>query len=166
MRVTVTSPYLPDTYLSALKQNMESHIDISERFTGFFLGRCFTVTHHSGHEWNRRISNVKNTALGFVKETDEGCVVKFVRLKGFLAPTQFLKLLVVALFLNLFIPLADGATVDLFPFFPLVGIGLSLVLAPLETLMECMTEESWEGEKALLSLMMDPMDPYASLNKV
>ncbi len=166
MKITVTSPYTKDAYLTALKGNMDSHFDFTERFTGFFFGNVFTVTHHSGHEWNRRISNVKNTALGYVRETEDGCEVKFIRLKGFLAPTQFLQMLILSLFLNLFVPLADGATMDLFPFFPLLGIALTVVIAPLEALMECMTKASWEGERYLLSLMMDPMEPYANLNKL
>ncbi len=79
-------------YLFAMKDRMAGHLEFgNERFTGFFFGSFFSVTYHSGYEWNRRISNQKNTAIGFVRKDANGCSVSFICLKGLLAPAQFLR---------------------------------------------------------------------------
>ena len=81
----------PKEYLSAMKGRMSGHFELGqERFTGFFLGRLFYVTHHAGYEWNRRITNEKSAALGYVKKVETGCEVHCIRFRGMLCPLQFI----------------------------------------------------------------------------
>ena len=87
----IQSQLTPREYISAMMEQMQGHFDFGqERFTGFFFGKVFSVTYHSGHEWNRRISNQKNTAIGYVRQTQGGSEVRCVCLRALMAPTQFL----------------------------------------------------------------------------
>ncbi len=158
-----SSSLSPKTYLSAMGNHMGEFLDFgSQRFTGFSLGPVFYVTFHSGFEWNRRITNQKNAALGYVKAVETGCEVRFLRFRGFLCPLQFLLYLV----LSELIVLCSGIAPEI-GFWPAMAVGfdINLFLAPLETLMESMTDESEEGRRTLLSFLQDPSDPYGNYAK-
>ena len=72
-------------YLYELRQQMGSFTDFwSERFTGIILGNFIYVTHHAGHEWNRRITNEKSRAIGFVMKHGDGCAVNVIFTRGYL----------------------------------------------------------------------------------
>ena len=154
--------HTPDEYLSAMKEQMGDRFAIgSERFTGFFAGRVFYVTHHAGHEWNRRFTNQKNAAMGIVKKTGTGCCVHFMSFRGLLCPLMFISYLIAAmaiclLFKNL------GNTVFRLSF----ALVLTAVVAPFHALFESMTERSRDGHRTLLSFLMDPADPYANYRKI
>ena len=162
----ITSSYSPKEHLNAIKENMGGHFTFgAERFTGFFLGRWFHVTHHAGYEWNRRYTNQKNAAVGYVKETESGCEVRFVCLKGALVPAQFLLYLCLLPVITLAMMLSDGLTgLALFKTLLLIEIGILAVFAPLFTLFESMTERSEEGKRILLAMLLDPKDPFSYLN--
>ncbi len=161
MRISSSAP--PKAYLSALKERMGGHMELGqERFTGFFLGRFFTVTHHSGYEWNRRITNVKNTAIGYVKQTGHGSQAHYIHLRAMLAPTQFW-----FYFLMLWIPMGLMSLIgglEAFWIMTLVLLVSMLVAAPMSALMECMVEESEDGRRRLKALLLDPADPFSYLN--
>lgn len=162
----ITSPLPSKEYLDAVKENMGGHFELgAERFTGFFLGKCFHVTHHAGHEWNRRYSNQKNAAVGYVKETDDGCEVRFVCLKGALVPSQFLLTLVLIVPLLLLIALSRGITdasvISSTILFSLIAV---IPFALIATFFESVTERSEEGKRILLAFLLDPKDPFSYLN--
>ncbi len=163
--MTIQSPLNHDAYLSALKARMGDRSAFgTERFTGFFLGPLICVTYHSGHEWNRRITNEKNCAVGVVKKADNGCQINFLHLKGILCPSQFLILVVATFGMSLMMVFEKTGTLD--DWFVTFGVSivLLLILAPIYTLVESSTEKSAEGGKALIATLLDPNDPFAYLN--
>ena len=153
--------YAPKKYLSAMREQMGPRFSLSERFTGFFAGRVFYVTHHADYEWNRRLTNQKNAAIGIVKQAESGCHVHFVCFRGLLCPLMFLSFLILTQAICL---LAEG-----FGSIPVrLGIGLAItaVVTPIEALFESMTQRSEEGHKSLLSFLLDPADPYANYRNI
>ena len=151
----------PKAYLSAMKERMGSRFAWgSERFTGCFLGRLFYVTHHAGYEWNRRITNQKNAALGCVKETENGCEIRFLHFQGALCPQYlFFYLLILGVYLLLSWPVFIGHPL-LMIFAILFVLGAPLLSACIES----MTDGSIDGRKSLLGLLIDPTDYFASLH--
>ena len=164
----VQSDSTPEGYISAMQEQMQGHFDFGqERFTGFFFGRVFTVTYHSGHEWNRRISNQKNTAVGYVRKTKSGCEVRCACLRALMAPTQFLLyyclLLILALFSLFF---SNAGDIAAFAPFALIAFAILLVIAPISALVESFTDAGETGKRTLISFLLDPSDPYAHYNKI
>lgn len=166
--MTIHSQLSAKNYISALKEQMDSHFALgAERFTGFFAGRCFCVTHHAGYEWNRKYTNQKNCAVGYVKQTDSGCEVRFLRFKGGFCPPQFIFLFLLILALLLFqVFLEGGLLINAAIAITLIGIslGASLLGAAIETFFESLTAKSEEGRKILIALLMDPDDPFSYLH--
>lgn len=167
--MVLTSSLSRGEYLSAMKDMMSAHAEFGvERFTGFFLGPWFYVTHHSAYQWNRKISSQKNAALGRVKQTESGCKIHFLRFRGPLCPLVALSLLLagfaVAVVSSAYVGLVEelGIRDSLLVCLAVVGISLALIL-PIATLFECMTEESEDGRRMLLSLLHDPVHPYENL---
>ena len=156
-------------YLAAMKSNMSGHLELGvERFTGFFIGNCFYVTHHAGYEWNQRITNQKNTAIGFVKDApaDEGgCDIHFIQCKGLLCPLVFLPTFLVVFFIELLaLSAAAPFTSETFWTCTIVLLIASALYSPIYTLMEASTDGSIQGEKMLLFLLSNPADPYNGIN--
>lgn len=159
------SSLAPKAYIQALSERMGSFIEFGhERFTGYFCGRIFYVTHHAGYEWNRRITNQKNAALGYVRNTPDGCQVCFLRMKGLLCPGQFLFTFLLLLLITLIASM--GYLLDSW-YGLLMATGIAFVAtavsAPITTLMESFTEESRVGADILITLLMDPADPFSYL---
>lgn len=167
--MVLTSSLSREKYLSAMKEMMSAHTEFGvERFTGFFLGSWFYVTHHGGYEWNRKITSQKNAALGRVKQTETGCEIYFLRFRGSLCPMYSLTLFLIG-FAVAVVSCAYAGLVAEFGFgssllvcLAVVGISLALIL-PVATLFECMTTESEDGRRMLLSLLHDPVHPYETL---
>ncbi len=163
-RVTFSSGKSKAKYLYHMRENMSGHMELgAERFTGFFLGSWFYVTYHSGYEWNRRYTNQKNAAMGYVKDTEGGCEVHFSRFRGTLCPMQFLSLVLVC---EVFFLLQMLFSQVFLPQFLWMPLALAAVCAPISTLFESMTEKSEEGCRTLLSFLMDPEDPYGLYSKL
>lgn len=163
----LSSPLSPKNYLSHLEGQMGGHFSFGmERFTGFFAGRCFCITHHAGYEWNRQYTNQKNCAVGYVRKTDTGCEVRFVRFKGALCPPQFICLNLMMFVLMMIMFLIEYQ--DFHVLVLAVAAGLSLITTSLaaliSTFFECLTPESEEGRKILIALLMDPEDPFSYLH--
>ena len=166
--MVIHSPMSKKEYLESLQENMGGHYDFgSDRFTGFFIGSCFYVTHHAGYEWNRRYSNQKNAAMGYVKETEEGCVVRFIRFRGAMCPLVF-----IPLFLSLGLILTISAVLNgitgiaaiLLPW--ILAFATSAVTAPITAFIESLTQQGEEGRRALLSMLLNPSDPYKNYRKI
>lgn len=78
-------------YLRAMKGSLESRFDFhSERIVGTVIGPFFSVVHCAGYEWNRRITDEKNRAIGFVRTRDTGTQVCFVHLTGMTNPLSLI----------------------------------------------------------------------------
>ncbi len=170
----ISSKLSKSDYLSAMKERMGGHCEFGkERFTGFFFGPVFSVTHHSGWEYNRRFTNVKNTAIGIVKKADDGCTVSCFCVKGLLVPTQFLPLYLIILSLVL-IPvlfaeapiLAEdmGAVAAAIGIVAAIALGCMAFYTCIYTLLESFTEASIEGGKILRACLLAPDDPFSYIN--
>ncbi len=161
-------------YIAAMKDRMEGHLDFGkERFTGFFFGPVFSVTYHSGFEWNRRYTSQKNTAIGIVKKGESGCTVSCICLKGALAPTQFIPLylliwsmlVVPTLWTAMPIPAEDLAVVGkAIGFLAALSFVVVAVSALIGALIESFTEKSIEGGKILRAFLLSPDDPFSYIN--
>ena len=152
-------------YLSALRERMDSPFRWgSERCCGFFLGGLFSVTYHSGHEHNRRITGERNTALGFVAKDGEGCQVRFFVVKGLLAPHYLLGLFLLCLVICLSILLQDDLGTELLPYMFPISLVLTLLVGAASAVAESLTDRSLEGKKILHSILLDPTDPFSYLH--
>ena len=162
----ITSPLSAKEHLDAIKENMSGHFEFgAERFTGFFLGKWFHVTHHAGHEWNRRYTNEKNAAVGYIKEMEDGCELRFVCFKGLLIPAQFLSLLILLIPLVFVMAMSQGITdSNIIWHIILVEFVAAIPISLIGTLFESFTERSEEGKRILLAMLLDPKDPFSYLN--
>ena len=163
----IQSKYTKREYLAALKEQMGASTDFGcERFTGWFLGPLFSVTHHSGWEWNQRYSNVKNSAIGYVKETESGCEVRFLHTKGMLYPSGMLMMYIICFLVMLFgelqihIGMTNISAKWMSGIVHCIFAVLVFVAILFEAFIESFTEDSREGAAALISCMKDPKDPY------
>ena len=153
-------------WLSSMKENLGSFTTFGEeRFTGFFFGSVFRVTYHSGYEWNRKISNQKNTAIGYVKDTDQGCQIRFLYTRGLLYPSAFLLYWGILTVLGLISAVGRGVlSIHALLITAAITFGTMVITAPLSALIESFTDESEEGRKILLTTMIAPDDPRAYTN--
>ena len=161
--MTIQSDLTPMVYMDALKGEMGSFIEFGqERFTGYFLGRFFYVTHHAGYEWNRRITNQKNAALGYVRKAEDGSQVRFLRFKGILCPGQFLFTYFLLILIFAVAMTFEGVWMgEAFLLLLAIGLATMLIIALPATFFESLTERSKEGENCLLTLLIDPSDPFS-----
>ena len=141
-------------YLRVMKGSMDSMISFSgeERFHGIFLGSFFSVTHCAGHELNRRITNEKNRAMGFVREKDGGAEVSFITLKGMTNPLSLI--LIYVLHLIIFavsdpILLSDGKI------WLLCFVG-TMIVAGITAVTDSLTDRGEEGYRILMRLLHNP----------
>lgn len=162
----ISSPLPAKKYLTAVKMRMSGHFEHTERFTGFFLGPCFHITRHAEYEWDRRYNSPKNAAVGYVRETDEGCEIRFFTARGLLCPAQF-----IFYFLFFSVVLISGlawrGVLDEVGVPVSIGISFVAMLFPalISALFEGATDRSWEGRRALLALLEDPTDPFLYLRQ-
>ncbi len=139
-----------------------------ERFTGIFLGRFFSICYHSGWEWNRKLTNEKNRAIGYVRSTPAGTEVRFIRLYGLTNPISLASLF---LFGYMFSWLIIGfhslrnnvspAMEEIQPIFCLVAGVLVMLAVALETALGSrLTERGQYGQSILMTHLKDPKDPW------
>ena len=62
----------------------------SERFTGWMIGKFFTLNYFSGREFMRRNYPISNKAMGFIREKDGKAEVCFLTFMGITDPVSFL----------------------------------------------------------------------------
>lgn len=156
--MTIHSDYSKKTYLKALKHGMDSHFQfLTERATGFFLGSFFLVTYHSGWEWNRKITNEKNTAMGIVSPEGNGCKVRFVNIKGYLAPHYFFWFwLLSCLCLYFYTPDPSYTLIT-----AVIMLPVTAVILGIDAMFQSMTERSDEGERELINILRDPVKLFS-----
>lgn len=154
----IRSPLSSKQYLSAMKSHMESFTDFGvQRYTGIFVGRFFSVTHHSGHEWNRRITNEKQRAIGFVAKDAEGCTVHCIRLAGYTNP---ISLIVLTLLYSLAFCVQEQGF-DLLLKVWWMPVVCTLLTAVISAAASCWTERGEEGARMINALLIDPVDPFS-----
>ena len=162
------SPLSKYEYLETLQENMGGHCDFgSERFTGFFIGSCFYVTHHTGYDWEQRYTNLKNAAMGYVKKKENGCEVHFCRFRGLLCPLHFLTVWLIMGLVGSFGPLFETqGDIKTLTFFWILAFAATLLAALISVPFEGLTYAGEEGRRCLLSILLDPNDPYANIKNV
>ena len=150
-------------YLYEMKQQMSSFTDFGmERLTGFILGRVFSVTYHSGHEFNRRITNEKHRAIGFVRPCENGTEIFCVRLAGYTNPLSLLGLFS---FCFLICILRGGFELALMPEMPIANVAITLICALVSAFTCSITERGQEGSKTLTAFLIDPVNYYSLMGK-
>ena len=87
----ILSQLTPKEYRERFREALDSRLAIgSERFTGWMIGRVFSVNYFSGHEFMRRNYPILNKAMGFVRETDGKAEITFLTFMGITDPFSFL----------------------------------------------------------------------------
>lgn len=151
------SPLSPKEYRAAVRDKFENfHNFWEERYSGFFLGSCFCICHHSYTEWNRRITGEMNNAIGFLKKTEDGCRVYFIHTTGLLNPFYMLVYFALFSLISLFYWQAEGLPSDHLWISWLLS-GVSIVLCAIGTaISHGLTENGIRGGDSLYNLMFDP----------
>lgn len=152
-----------NVYLYEMKQQMSSFTDFGlERLTGFVIGRFFSITYHSGHEFNRRITNEKHRAIGFVRPCENWTEVSCIRLAGMTNP---LSLIALFCFFFLFCLIRDGLEVALMPEVLIIDAVFTAAVALITAFTDSITERGQEGSKTLTAFLFDPADYYSLMGK-
>ena len=151
-------------YLSAMKEQMSGVTEFGiERFTGIIIGRFFSITYHSGHEFNRRITNEKHRAIGFVRPNGDGTEISCIRLAGMTNP---LSLMGIYAFCFLYCLLRGGLELALMPQLLIADAVITLIAALISAFVCSITERGQEGSKTLTAFLIDPADYYSLVDKV
>lgn len=150
----LTSKLDKPTYLYELRKSLSSPTDFGiERFTGFVFGSFFCVTHHCSYEWNRRITSEKNTAIGFVTKNSTGTEICCINTKGELRPQFLLPWELFSILILRFLSTEAGLYLSI----------LGLFAACISAIFDSLTEEGKAGHNNLISLLIDPKNPYENL---
>ncbi len=149
-------------YLRELRYQMESWFAFGDtRFTGVILGNFIYITHHAGHEYNRRISNEKSRAFGFVTKEKDGCGVHVICTWGYLDPFSIVSLYLVAMLIISVASFMQTMEMAINPFAtPAVcwGIAVSVLFVSAITFVQSwFTERGQESMRELLTLLQNPV---------
>lgn len=151
--MTLDSPLSPAQYKAAVRDKLENFRNFrDERFTGFFIGPTFCITHHCYTEWNRRITGEMNNAIGFLKKTDTGCRIHFIHTTGILSPFYLIAYFLLFMVVSLFYELPAGAQ---WAMVVISGV-TTLVFAVISAITDALTENGIRGADTLYALMEDP----------
>ena len=164
----IHSKHSAKTYLSELRHSLVSIFDFdfwSERFTGFIIGSFFCVTHHCDHELNRRINGETVTAIGIVKQSDDGCNVRFFTIWGEFRPQGLFMLLCFELLYVIFYFTLGHISLNTSHMPIMIGaiFAIGLLCASISALISWLTENGQAGYQSLISLLLDPANPYDNL---
>ena len=161
MKILSQLPY--SVYLYEMKQQMGSFTAFgTERLTGIVIGRFFSITYHSGHEFNRRITNEKHRAIGFAWPCDTGTEVFCIRMAGYTNP---LSLICLYSFCFLYCLLRGGFELALMPELMIANAAITLIAALISAFVCSITERGQEGSKMLTAFLMDPVNYYSLMGK-
>lgn len=158
-------------YLTEMRRQLGSFSSWGdERYTAIILGSFFWVTYHSGYEWNRRITNEKNRALGFVRDSYGGCTVHCFCTRGYLDIVSGLAMFAISFglcwFLTWFMSLSDPVLNEMLLFLPLIeSVFATLVTAVTSFVHTGMTERGCWGRLMLLALLHHPEDPENNIEE-
>lgn len=150
-------------YLYEMKEHLGSGGGGVEGLTGFVIGNFFSVTYHSGHEFNRRITNEKHRAIGFARSDGDGTKISCIRLAGMTNPLSLL--VIYACFFLAFL-IKGGAEMALKPEMLVLNVALTGGLALFTAIKDSITERGQEGSKMLTAFLIDPVDYYSIADKV
>ena len=157
MKVISNLPF--SVYLYEMKQHMGGFFEFgSERFTGFFIGRFFSITYHSGHEFNRRITNEKHRAIGFARPYEGGTKISCIRLAGLTNPLSLIGLFSFCFLICLF---RGGLDLALMPEMMFANAVVTLIAALVSAFVCSITERGQEGSRMLTAFLIDPVDYYS-----
>ncbi len=152
----------PEDYIEEMKGMMSSHTDWGrKRFTGFFHGRIFTVTYHSGYEVIYRVTNEKNTTMDFVRKNVTGCEIHYLTTKGQTSIPLILTNFLLFTFLAVLAVVVGGTRTDAFGLGVSVGIVAAILCGLWTAFIEHFTDKGMEGEGILERFTEDPSAPHA-----
>ena len=159
MLVLSKLPY--KTYLYEMKKNLSSFLHFGdERMTGIVLGRFFSITCHAGYEWNRRITNEKQRAIGFARPDGEGTKIYCVRLAGMTNPISLVGMYLCCVLLFLLKGGFSELSGEMW-WGPLV---LTLIVAGISAIGDSWTERGMEAYRTVTAYLLDPSNHYSLLN--
>lgn len=163
MRITSVVPKAE--YLEAMKSEMGSFAAFgSDRLVGTVIGPFFSVTYCSGAELNRKITNEKNRAIGYVRAVPEGTQVRCVRLAGLTNPASLAILFVVYFIMVLVVQFNRGMMLGL-QFSALCAVIGAVVTGIYTAITDSLTEHGQEGYRVVTAFLHDPRDFYGNIYK-
>lgn len=145
----------PGTYLAALKERCSNpFLMFEERVTGIVIGRFFSVAYYCPWEWNRRITNECNRAMGFIKETDGKTQVCFIRSRGMFSLFWLLFWALISLILcGVMIGGWDPVMVP-------VSAGISFLICLITASESALTDNGQQGAWIVTDLLKKPDEFY------
>ena len=146
-------------YLRAMKGSLDEMFAFGEeRFIGTILGPFFSVTYCSGHEFNRKITNEKSRAIGFVREVDGETEVRCIRLKGFTNPASLCILfgLCIVMFAIADASVMYEPSVMAEPAIWWGSLIATVMIALITAVQDSMTEQGQRGSETLTRILMNP----------
>lgn len=164
--MNILSAVPKDEYLEAMKSQMGSFTAFgSERLVGTVIGPFFSVTYCSGSEWNRKITNEKNRAIGYVRAVPEGTEVRCVRLAGMTNPASLICFFAVYFLVVCYQGFEAGVTDLGVRFNVVLALICTAVTALVTALTDSLTERGQEGYRVLTAFLHDPRDFYGNVYK-
>lgn len=152
-------------YLSEMRSQMGSFFAFgTDRFVGTVIGPFFSVTYCSGSEWNRKITNEKNRAIGYVRAVPEGTEVRCVRLAGMTNPAS-LAILFVTYFIMVLVAQFNRETMLGLAFTVACAVIGTIVTAIYTAITDSLTERGQEGYRVVTAFLHDPRDFYGNIYK-
>lgn len=142
-----------ESYLRAMKGSLEDMFAFGEeRFIGTIIGPFFSVTYCSGHEFNRKITNEKSRAIGFVREIDGQTEVFCVRLKGLTNPVSLCLLYALCIIMFALVDISALAEPAVW-WGSLVATGMIGLITAVQ---DSLTEQGQRGSETLTRILLNP----------
>ena len=146
-------------YLCELKANLGSIFSFGEeRVAGTVIWRFFSITSHAGYEWNRRITNEKQRAIGFAKPDGEGTKIYCIRLAGLTNPISLAALFLFCMAISLV--KMEGLSVAALQ----ISLVTTVLTAIISAIGDSWTERGMEAYHTLTAYLTDPADYYSLLH--
>ena len=142
-----------DAYLRTMKCSMESRFDFtSERLVGTIIGPFFSIAHCAGHEFNRRITDERNRAMGFVRSRGGETEVFFIHTTGMTNPLSLVLMFTLCIVM---FAIADFSVLSE----PAVWIGSLVatgIAAIITAVSDSLTERGMAGYETLMKFLQHP----------
>lgn len=146
-------------YLFELKNNLDGIFEFGEeRVAGTVIWRFFSITSHAGYEWNRRITNEKQRAVGFAKPDGDGTKIYCIRLAGLTNPISLVALFLLCMVISLF--KIEGFSVAALQ----ISLLTTVITAIISAIGDSWTERGHEAYRTLTAYLVDPKNYYSLLH--
>lgn len=146
-------------YLFELKNNLDGIFEFGEeRVAGTVIWRFFSITSHAGYEWNRRITNEKQRAVGFAKPDGDGTKIYCIRLAGLTNPISLVALFLLCMVISLF--KMEGFSVAALQ----ISLLTTVITAIISAIGDSWTERGHEAYRTLTAYLVDPKNYYSLLH--